>query len=145
MTALDSAPGSLPELIRGGDVHVMDDVAAAAGGHAGRAHDERHVGLVRGRGEPVLEEASGLAFHRVLRRIGPRFRHVALDAMGERRHPIGEDPGDADRNIGDDCGDDEGECQLGELGCIDGRVQCVGGIGPQTGITSSSDPRCEMR
>ncbi len=49
----------------------------------------------------------------------------------------------ADDRIGEDCGEDEGECEFGELVCTGGGVVCQGGVGPQPEMCDGLDNDCD--
>jgi hypothetical protein len=48
-----------------------------------------------------------------------------------------------DPNVGDDCGEDEGECEAGELVCTGGGLVCDGGKGPTTEVCNGLDDDCD--
>ena len=52
-------------------------------------------------------------------------------------------PDDPTRILGEPCGVDEGTCSAGDLGCMNGRIECVGGIGPQPESCDCQDNDCD--
>jgi hypothetical protein len=52
------------------------------------------------------------------------------------------DPLDASRRIGDACGVDVGECEKGRLGCVSGRLLCVGEVQAQPELCDCKDNDC---
>jgi hypothetical protein len=53
------------------------------------------------------------------------------------------DPEDSDQKIGDACGVDKGECKTGKLGCIAGRVSCLGSTGIKPEVCDCLDNDCD--
>ncbi|MBI5499485.1 MAG: MYXO-CTERM sorting domain-containing protein [Deltaproteobacteria bacterium] len=45
--------------------------------------------------------------------------------------------------LGDPCGTEEGECEPGTMACVDGRTECVGGVGPSTEVCDCGDDDCD--